>query len=277
MKKAGISKKLIAALLGLALTLALIEFCLQAAHFLHETMGRDELDAGDMEPDVYRILCLGDSTTAIGGDSSWPGQLQQVLDSTSSTTRYVVINGGRTGTTSSDIVADLQDNLETFRPHLVIMMTGINENGLRMYRHVPGSNSILFENVKVYKFFALMLARLLEEEGDAATVSEKMYREPTTRKNFETIAGQLKQEGTPLVAMQYPLRPVQLLQELVRPMSEIIVVDNETNFKEALEQGQYEDYFVDRFGGDFGHCTPLGNLLLARHLAQRLQSAGVLR
>lgn len=29
----------------------------------------------------YRVLCLGDSTTAIGGKASWPSQLEEVLNS----------------------------------------------------------------------------------------------------------------------------------------------------------------------------------------------------
>ena len=277
MKTERISKKLIVALLGLTVSLAFIELCLQTTHYLHEVLGREELDAEDMKPDVYRILCLGDSTTAIGGDSSWPGQLQEVLDTTSSTTRYVVINGGRTCSDSSDIVADLNDNLESFRPHLVIIMTGINDNGLLMYKHVPGSDSVLFEKVRVFKFFALMLARVLEEEPNEAQVLGKTYKEPTTRMNFESIAERLSREGITLVAMQYPLRPVQPLQEMLESISDITVVDNQDIFEEALEQGQYEDYFVDRFGGDFGHCTPVGNHLLANHLTQRLQSEGILR
>ncbi|MBI3486144.1 hypothetical protein HY025_04365 [Candidatus Daviesbacteria bacterium] len=34
----------------------------------------------------------------------------------------------------------------------------------------------------------------------------------------------------------------------------VIFVDNEKNFTEALKEGKYDDYFIDKFGGDFGHA-----------------------
>lgn len=268
--------KIIVALLGLVVTLVFLELCLQTAHYLPKLLGPDELDDAVMAQEVYRILCLGDSTTHIGGDSSWPGQLQEVLDAGSGGTKYAVINGGRTGADSSDIAAGLEENLERFRPHLVIVMTGINENGLLMYRNVPGSDSFFFERVRLFKFSALMLGRILELGQDEEEAPEEMYKEPTTRKNFESMAARLGRGGIKLVAMQYPRRPVEPLRKLLRSIEGAVIVDNEGVFEEALEGGRYEDFFVDRFGGDFGHCTPRGNRLLAEHLAQTLISKGVL-
>jgi hypothetical protein len=37
----------------------------------------------------------------------------------------------------------------------------------------------------------------------------------------------------------------------------------------ALEES-YQGYFRDMFGGDFGHCTPKGNRLLAKNIAQEI-------
>jgi hypothetical protein len=47
----------------------------------------------------------------------------------------------------------------------------------------------------------------------------------------------------------------------------VIFVDNERVFKEAVKQSGYKEYFRDMFGGDFGHCTPKGNELLAQNIA----------
>ena len=38
-------------------------------------------------------------------------------------------------------------------------------------------------------------------------------------------------------------------------------------FKAALEKGNYDEYFLDHFGGDFGHCTKKGDQLLAENVA----------
>jgi hypothetical protein len=49
------------------------------------------------------------------------------------------------------------------------------------------------------------------------------------------------------------------------------VVDNERIFRDAVSREGYDTLFRDRFGGDFGHCTEKGNLLIAQNLARSLQ------
>ena len=44
-------------------------------------------------------------------------------------------------------------------------------------------------------------------------------------------------------------------------------MDNENLFIKAISQGKYDDYFIDRCGGDFGHGTEKGNRLLAKNIA----------
>ncbi|MCK5393372.1 MAG: hypothetical protein KAI91_03475 [Candidatus Omnitrophica bacterium] len=67
--------------------------------------------------------------------------------------------------------------------------------------------------------------------------------------------------------MEYPLRSVESLKNLLRSEGTIIFVDNGELFKEVLKQANYNEYFTDMFGGDFGHCTPKGNRLLAENVA----------
>ena len=70
--------------------------------------------------------------------------------------------------------------------------------------------------------------------------------------------------------MQYAMRPLGPLKDMLDSREGIIFVDNEAVFKEALKKGRYEDYFIDRFAGDFGHCTPLGNKIIADNAADVL-------
>ena len=49
--------------------------------------------------------------------------------------------------------------------------------------------------------------------------------------------------------------------------SDIIFVDNEKIFKDAIREFGYHEYFIDASGGDFGHCTERGNRLLAENIA----------
>ena len=48
---------------------------------------------------------------------------------------------------------------------------------------------------------------------------------------------------------------------------DVVFVDNEQLFKEALHHMPYSELFTDNFGGDFGHATPKGNRLLAENIA----------
>ena len=36
-------------------------------------------------------------------------------------------------------------------------------------------------------------------------------------------------------------------------------------------QQKYEDLFIDQYGGDFGHCTDLGNTLIAENAVNTLE------
>ena len=47
-------------------------------------------------------------------------------------------------------------------------------------------------------------------------------------------------------------------------------MDNEKVFKQALRKASYDEYFRDNFAGDFGHCTPNGNRLLAENIADTI-------
>ena len=70
--------------------------------------------------------------------------------------------------------------------------------------------------------------------------------------------------------MQYPVRSVDSLKKILDSDKSIIFVDNEKVFKDAIKKEKYEDYFIDNFAGDFGHCTAKGNQLLAENVADVL-------
>jgi len=63
------------------------------------------------------------------------------------------------------------------------------------------------------------------------------------------------------------MRSIGSLKNMLALHKGVIFVDNEKVFKEALKQGNYNDYFTDDFGGDFGHATPKGNRILAQNIA----------
>ncbi|MBU1864681.1 MAG: tetratricopeptide repeat protein, partial [Candidatus Omnitrophica bacterium] len=93
---------------------------------------------------------------------------------------------------------------------------------------------------------------------------------PMTRRNYRKLKDIVLQRGIKLVCVQYPMRSVDSLIKMFDNKERIIFVDNRKAFKDAVAETNYNEYFVDCFGGDFGHCTEKGNRLLAENIAQAI-------
>ncbi|MBI1816092.1 MAG: hypothetical protein HYR72_14025 [Deltaproteobacteria bacterium] len=123
------------------------------------------------------------------------------------------------------------------------------------YRQLALSYELAGETALAEKYFAL-----------DATLGMGRFRE-RTRRSYERLLEKLRAHSVGLIAMQYPMLSVLPLRKLLDFRDDIAIVDNESNFKAALAQSQYEELFVDHFAGAFGHLTAKGNALIAEHLA----------
>jgi tetratricopeptide (TPR) repeat protein len=121
------------------------------------------------------------------------------------------------------------------------------------------------------------LAQVYQAQGksaEAATVF-KQAEEMRLKKYDSGLAGHyrrlqeiLDRRGILLVCVQYPMRSLAPLRKMFQGRDHgIIFVDNEKVFKDAVKRSYLQDYFVDVFAGDFGHCTRKGNELLAENIA----------
>lgn len=466
-------QKIVLLLLGMFLSLVILEALLRLGGFFYIFARdvRNKTSLSTFDPFQYRILCIGESTTALGGKDSYPAQLEKILQERVGAVHCKTINRAVPGTDTDAIVSELEYNLVKFKPHMIISMMGINDDAgffepkvegqlvhgirggkdfiksLRAYKllrlifrralfkkalgemcvsrareyldnkhyqeaskmlneafilnpHDPFSYILMgrcfyeqerYDEAKTYlnkaetlslhdesalmelgwcyydvgdflkaeglfqkavkikprdqdiyaefaqlyiseKLFtqaesmfleAISLApeqhdlyldlglcyfeqgRLDEAEcllkealvlskGDlivsrylgfikeaqgrpaeaktyfekASSVMEKA--ESMTRKNYMKLKEIAQSRNIALVCVQYPMRKVQDLKSLFQEGAGIIFVDNETVFKDAVNKERFEDYFQDRFGGDFGHCTPKGNRLLAENIADVL-------
>ena len=89
-----------------------------------------------------------------------------------------------------------------------------------------------------------------------------------TAGNYLKLKAVLDKRGVRYVCMQYPMRPIEPLKKIFRgETAGMIFVENEKVFKDAVQDASYREYFVDMFGGDFGHCTKKGNTLLGENAA----------
>src|SRR5882672_1267859 len=126
MKKISFKERLWLFIFGISLAVVCLELSLRMAGMFvlylqerhnHLSFSRNE----------YRILCLGESTTALGGEDSYPSQLEAMLNAQSRQQKFTVINQGIISTTSDYIVSHLEQDLDVYKPQLVVVMMGIND------------------------------------------------------------------------------------------------------------------------------------------------------
>ena len=307
----------------------------------------------------YRILCVGESTTALWHERAYPRQLEEILNSSAANITFSVINKGICSIGTDDIIAALPDYIKQYDPDMVIAMMGINDdwdlarfddglwsrisavagkfktiklvkwislhleqklsrhanpqdsaNGgiiktLQIYKEIEASDPefnkiknywrrqryhdlerilrrVIARNpfcCKPYGFLAqcyLKLGRpeLAKEYFTKAEKVRRTYYQPMTRKNFLALKKITDEHDIQLVCVQYPLRDVESLKKMLAFDPQIIFVDNERSFIQAVKREGYEEYFTDIFAWDFGHCTDKGNHLLAQNVAQAIVQQG---
>lgn len=98
------------------------------------------------------------------------------------------------------------------------------------------------------------------------------YYFPVTVENYRTLRRTLKKHRIQLMCVQYPLRKIAPLKQIFLNPDDIIFVDNETLFGDAIEDEGYDEYFKDNFAHDFGHLTDKGNWLFAENIAGIIKS-----
>lgn len=134
---------------------------------------------------------------------------------------------------------------------------------------VNPDNDLLYGMIGVYHL----------ETGDEKTadqyfskanrIRERNYN-PQTVLNYQKISAILANKGIKHVAMQYAMRDVELLKNILGNHHDILFVDNQPAFREAIKTEGYDLYFTDKFGGDFGHCTEKGDRLIAETAANAI-------
>ena len=103
---------------------------------------------------AYRILCLGESTT----DGQWPYPLEKMLNDKSIGIRFEVIDKGKGGTTTDFIVLGLEQNLDRYKPDMVIAMMGINDYNKDFVYEIAGAP--LYKRSRIYRLIRILRARI---------------------------------------------------------------------------------------------------------------------
>lgn len=147
--------------LGLFLTGALLEITLRAGGWIF-IVRQKSLNRADFSQKEFRVLCIGESTTALGGENSYPEQLEKLLNERAPEISFRVINAGMVAKTSQDILAVLSHYLDKYKPHLVIAMIGINDKKDLSDNAPAWKMGIerLFESFRIYQLFENVRERI---------------------------------------------------------------------------------------------------------------------
>jgi GDSL-like Lipase/Acylhydrolase family len=101
-------------------------------------------------------------------------------------------------------------------------------------------------------------------------IGMEIGQDVATKKHYRILWEKLHEQGIPLIAMQYPTRPLADLQAYFDTKqleaSGITFVANEENFLRVLSVRPYKDVFIDRFAKTWGHTTRLGHRLIAENV-----------
>jgi hypothetical protein len=167
----------------LVIALALVELLLRLASVL---LVRDPALAVAPPDDRVVILCVGDSHTW-GLGEGYPATLARLLEERSA--RYRVINLGVPGSNTALLRQWLPAHLDRFRPAVVVVWSGVNNEWNRRGTEVWDEVGIrplsrlrqALELSRTWRFIRVWrhqsdLQRLLE--GDAPLVAPRMYTKP---------------------------------------------------------------------------------------------------
>lgn len=125
--------------------------------------------------------------------------------------------------------------------------------------------------------YRLSIAEKMGEKIDESEVKDVVYwiknflKFPPTRKNYLEVAAKLRGKKIIHVAMQYPVRKIDELKEILKDYPDVIFIENKSNFETVLKSKKYDDVFSDEFGIDFGHFTLLGSTLVVDNVVVALE------
>ena len=152
---------------------------------------------------------------------------------------------------------------EQYKNFLLSLGSFINNNP--EFKDVYTDLQIFFNNAIAADNFTAAKSNPVEQKNHYSA-----YYLEATRKNYQRICSELLKKDIRVICMQYPLRSIKPLKDLLEPIDGLIFVSNEDNFKSALHRNSYWDYFIDDFANDFGHCTHEGDRIIAENLAQTI-------
>lgn len=114
------------------------------------------------------IVCIGESTTALGGDVSYPAQLQGILDRRTTPGAWAVVNAAMPGAWSGQLVDRLEKDLDRFAPDVVVAMMGANDYAIPLADpRIPRGERTVWSRFRTIRLARMARWQILHPERGA--------------------------------------------------------------------------------------------------------------
>ncbi|MFH1037519.1 MAG: tetratricopeptide repeat protein [PVC group bacterium] len=268
--KTTFKQKIALIVFGLFLGIVLLEIGLRIGGFIFLYLQERANLASLTQRGEFVIMCLGESTTALGGDNAYPRQLEKILNERNTGIKFSVINKGIVATDTTIIASLLEENLDHYKPDIVLTMIGINDrqNKLIFEDTLSAKFSRFLKNFRVYK-----LARLLQKH--ISLTLQNFFSEPSEAKESELsedkpvcespdVSGETEKRLRGLIR-GHPEDPMPYLE-----LGDLLMTSNRLEEAEALFlkveaiapeliENRYDDLTCIHFDqGNFQQCMRIG-------------------
>lgn len=241
--KINIFQKIFLVIFGLLLSIILLEAGLRLCGFALLAVQGHKNSVAVKKAGAYRILCLGESMTA----GQYPALLEAVLNQSAVKARFTVIDEGRAGATTTEILTRLEYYLDEYHPDMVVAMMGMSDVGTAhlLYESPSASTTVLFFNhFKLYKLIRNIFRITYKAEGWVVPPEGELVpyvpQGPAGRaQNPDRVASGVStrsQEQQNYGAMQAP--QVQLRLQLAEKTAKQELESNPNDYSAQLQLGE---------------------------------------
>ena len=147
--KTSFRQKIFLFVFGLFLCAILLELSLRVGGFIFLSFQEHKNVISARQKGSYRILCLGESTTA----NTWPAIFENILNQKNIGIKFSVIDKGRAATNTPAILSQVESYLDQYHPDMVVAMMGCNDEGVRYYQDIPEFDTWLFRHCRAIKIY----------------------------------------------------------------------------------------------------------------------------
>jgi len=190
--KTIVKTKIILIMLGLFLSLIILELGIRAGGFIFLSLQEHRNKVSIRQKSTYKIMCLGESITA----GQYPLFLEEILNHRDVGVKFSVIDRGLVNINTMTILSNLEANLDKYQPDMVVTMMGCNDKEVGYYQDMIEADTWIFRHSRLYRFVRSVYTDILikiKKEGIYG-----LNRSDSGKKgNLENI-GTVTEETSPL-------------------------------------------------------------------------------